>query len=223
MVTPSKVIVLAAGKSIHIDGIPKILIRHPHTGKTILQHYIEAFRGKDITVVVGFRAIQIMEKYPQLNFIINQNWAMTNNAMSLALALTEDPTYVIPGDIFIEKQLINELDKRGPNIALGKRHENRKIASTHCSLKKCNIISKTYQGLIQDPRHPELLGLFKISCPRALRYWKQKSQYYDNLFSSQTLPCEYVDIEYMDLGNRLFAEINTPLDYLQLLKQGKLK
>ena len=55
-----------------------------------------------ITVVIGFGALQIMESYPDLNYVINDNWATTNNAMSLGLALNQinSPTYVVSGDMF---------------------------------------------------------------------------------------------------------------------------
>src|ERR1700733_10391945 len=93
------VIILAAGKSLQLDGISKALIRHPATGKTVLDYAVEAFAGKRITVVVGFRAIHIMQNYPRLRFVHNPDWALTNNAMSLGLALGnlpgDEPNYVV--------------------------------------------------------------------------------------------------------------------------------
>lgn len=52
--------------------------------------------------MIGFGALQIMESYPDLNYVINDNWATTNNAMSLGLALNQinSPTYVVSGDMF---------------------------------------------------------------------------------------------------------------------------
>ena len=77
----ARAIILAAGRGHQLDGVNKVLIRHPKTGRTILDHAIEAFAGKNVTVVVGFRAIQIMELYPQLDYVLNPEWAVTGNAM----------------------------------------------------------------------------------------------------------------------------------------------
>ena len=48
MARVEQAIVLAAGRGNQVDGIAKSLIRHPVTGKTILQHAIEAFAGKKV-------------------------------------------------------------------------------------------------------------------------------------------------------------------------------
>lgn len=61
MTAVHQAIILAAGRGHQVDGMAKVLIRHPATGKSILEHAIEAFAGKRIVVVVGFRAIHVME------------------------------------------------------------------------------------------------------------------------------------------------------------------
>ena len=40
-------IILAAGRSLQLDGKNKVLIRHPKTRKTILDYAIDAFHGKN--------------------------------------------------------------------------------------------------------------------------------------------------------------------------------
>jgi choline kinase len=154
-------IILAAGRGHQLDGVNKVLIKHPKTGLTVLDHAIEAFGHKKITVVVGFRAIQIMEKYPQLNYVINYDWAVSNNAMSLGLALEDEPTYVISGDIFITPALIEELDNSSPDMVLTELRENRTLSAIHCILNESNAISETYQGAIKDVKHPEAIGILK--------------------------------------------------------------
>ncbi|XQC06348.1 NTP transferase domain-containing protein [Arcobacter cryaerophilus gv. pseudocryaerophilus] len=142
-----QVIILAAGKSLQLDGVNKALICHPITKKSILEYAVEAFSGKKIIVVVGFRAIQIMQKFPQLDYVLNPDWALTNNAMSLALALNDKPTYVISGDIFIDKKLIERLDKASPDLALVSNRENRILSAIHFVVNSDNKICETYQGL----------------------------------------------------------------------------
>ena len=216
----SNVIVLAAGRGDHLDGVNSVLIKHPKTGKSILDNVISAFEGKKITVVVGYRAIQVMESYPSLNFVINRNWAVSNNAMSLGLALSDEPTYVLSGDMFVEKPLIEELDSSHPDIVLTEKRDNRSLTAVHCVVDSSNRITETYQGAVKDIDHPEAIGLFKISDAEILKKWKFTSIKHGNLFVAQTLPCEICPIKSVPLINHPFFEINTPEDYLRLLNNS---
>ena len=94
-----KVIILAAGQGLQLDGYNKLLIQDPLSGKSILDKYLEAFAGMEITVVLGYRSINVMHKYPSLKYIYNRDWAVWNNSYSLSLAITEEPTFVISGDL----------------------------------------------------------------------------------------------------------------------------
>lgn len=213
-----RAIILAAGKSLQLDGVSKALIRHPATGRTILDHAIEAFAGKRVTVVVGFRAIQIMQAYPQLDYVHNPDWALTNNAMSLALALDDEPAYVVPGDIFMDSSLINRLDAQGPDLALVSDREKRSLSAIHGILDAGKRITTTYQGPLRDIAHPEMVGLFKLSSPDLLRSWRRRCVEHSNLFAGQLLPCEEGDIKAVPLGDELYYEVNTPTDYLELIR-----
>lgn len=221
MPTVNQAIILAAGRGNQVDGMAKVLIRHPATGRSILQHAVEAFAGKRIVVVVGFRAISIMESAPQLDYVINHDWSLTNNAMSLGLALGEEPTYVVSGDIFFDRSLIAHLDSLGPNLALTEARENRSLTAVHCVLREDQSIAETYQGPVRDNAHPEAIGLFKISCPDILRRWKRLSIAHGNLFVGQTLPCDGTPVLIAPRGEFAFHEVNTPTDYLRLIDQGR--
>ena len=212
-----RAIILAAGQGFQLDGMNKALIRHPGTGKTILDHATDAFAGKKITVVVGFRAIQIMETYPELDYVINPDWALTNNAMSLGLALTDDPCYVVSGDIFFNRELIQELDAAPENLVLTDNRENRSLTAIHCITDDNNRIVETYQGPVRDILHPEAIGLFKITDKTTLQEWRKLCARHGNLFAGQTLPCGGASIESYPLRENMFEEINTPADYLRLL------
>jgi choline kinase len=217
----NKAIILAAGRGNQADGIAKALIRHPRTGKTILDHAIEAFAGKKIVVVVGFRAIQLMESHPEVGYVINHEWAVSNNAMSLGLALDEEPCYVVSGDIFFERALIERLDGLAPNLALTENRENRTLSAVHCVLRPDGSVASTYQGPVKDMSNPEALGLFKVSDVDALRQWKRLCIKHGNLFVGQTLPCNGAPIMAVDKGADTFDEINTPGDYLRLMERER--
>lgn len=216
-----KAIILAAGRGNQADGIAKALIRHPATGKTILDHAIEAFAGKRIVVVVGFRAIQVMETHPEVDYVLNHEWAITNNAMSLALALGEEPCYVVSGDIFFDRSLIERLDAQAVNLVLTENRENRALSAVHCRLRADATVSATYQGPVEDMAHPEAIGLFKVSSPRILNAWKRLCTKHGNLFAGQTLPCNEEPIYAVDRAQAMFDEINTPVDYLQLMERTR--
>jgi choline kinase len=212
------VIILAAGKSQQLDGISKALIRHPGTGRTVLDHAIEAFAGKRITVVVGFRAIHIMQNYPRLRYVHNPDWALTNNALSLGLALGDAPTYVVSGDIFMERGLIERLDRAAPDLALTSDREKRSLSAIHCVTDREHAIVETYQGPVREMTHPESVGLFKISSPTLLRTWQRRCVQHANLFAGQLLPCQEGPIDSVALQDEPFHEINTPCDYLELIE-----
>jgi len=214
-----RVIILAAGQGFQLDGICKVLLRHPTTGKTILQTAIDAFSGKDITVVVGYKAIDIMQEYPELDYVINSNWAVSNNALSLGLALDERSTYVVSGDIFFDHSLIQELDLAGPDLVLCEDRENRTLTAVHCVFDQETGLSETYHGPVRDHLHPEAIGLFKVSSPGLLRKWKKQCLEHGNLFVGETLPCGAAEILRHDVGVHPFHEINTHGDYLNLLQE----
>lgn len=219
MTTPGHAIILAAGKSQQLDGISKALIRHPGTGRTVLDHAIEAFAGKRVTVVVGFRAIHIMQNYPRLHYVHNPDWALTNNAMSLGLALGDEPTYVVSGDIFLDRALIERLDREAPDMALTSAREKRSLTAIHCVTSDEGCIRETYQGPVRDMRHQESVGLFKIGSKPLLRTWQRRCIEHANLFAGQLLPCGEGPIQAVPLrDDELFYEVNTPCDYLQLLE-----
>ena len=217
----SKVIILAAGKANELDGLNKVLIRHPKTGLRVLDHLIAAFEGKDITVVVGHRAVQIMQLYPELNYVINSEWAVSNNAMSLGLALSNEPTYVVSGDMIFDKNLVSMLDQHEPNLVLTEKRENRTLSAVHCVLNENKEIVETYQGQVKNVIHPEAIGLFKISDKEILDRWKRTSVKHGNLFVGQTLPCDLCSIKSVLLGHHSFIEINTADDYLRLILDGR--
>lgn len=216
-----KVIILAAGRGNQADGVAKALIRHPRTGRTILDHAVEAFSGKKIVAVVGFRAIQIMETHPEIDYVINHEWAITNNAMSLGLALDDEPCYVVSGDIFYEKSLVERLDQSEPNLVLTDNRENRALSAIHCVLRQDGSVASTYQGPVQDMTNPEAIGLFKISDLGVLRQWKRLCIKHGNLFVGQILPCNEAPISAVDKGCATFDEINTPSDYLRLIERTR--
>lgn len=223
MSTVNQAIILAAGRGNQADGIAKALIRHPRDGRTILDHATDAFAGKRVVVVVGFRAIQIMESRPDLDYVINHEWAITNNAMSLGLALSNEPTYVVSGDMFFERALVERLDDADDNLVLTHARENRTPSAVHCALDGAGRVNEMYQGSVRSAWDPEAIGLFKVSSPELLRMWRRRSIEQGNLFAGLTLPLDdgADPVVAVELGRDDFYEVNSAADYLRLLERTR--
>jgi choline kinase len=214
-----RVIILAAGQAFLLDGMVKCLVRSPHDGRPLLAHAIEAFAGHRLTVVVGYRAVAVMEAYPDLDYVYNPDWATTNNSYSLGLALDDEPCYVMSGDLVFGPPLVRELDAAGPDLVLTERRENRIQSSVNCVVAH-GTVRECYVGPLRDPADPEAVGLFKVSDPGRLRQWKRNCLRHGNLFVGQNLPVggEGPEVRAHDLGSHLFYEINHPTDYLRALR-----
>jgi len=213
-----RVIVLGAGQGYQLDGFNKLLIKDPADGKRILDKYREAFAGKEMTVVVGYRAINVMHHYPDLAYIYNKDWAVTNNSYSLSLTLTDEPCYVISGDLFIEPELIQELDAGAPDLVVTQVRESRTLSAVNVSVDADGRIKEVYQGKLRNVSDPEAIGIFKVSSPVLLTAWKRNCREYANLFVGQNLPFDTdASVFAADLGGHRLDEVNTPMDYLRLL------
>ena len=214
-----RVIILAAGQGFLLDGMVKCLVRAPHDGRTLLEKAVEAFAGHQITVVVGYRAVAVMEAFPELDFVYNPDWATTNNSHSLGLALGDEPAYVASSDLVFEPALVRELDAAGPDLVLTGRRENRVLTSISCALE-ADRVREFYVGPLRSPADPEAVGIFKISDRTLLRQWKRNCLKHGNLFVAQNLPVTSfeVDVRAHDLGDHLYYEINHPADYLRALR-----
>jgi choline kinase len=214
-----RVIVLAAGQGFGLDGMVKCLVRAPHDGRRLLERVQDAFRGHRITVVVGYRAVEVMEAFPDLDYVLNPDWATTNNSYSLGLALDDQPCYVLSSDLVFEPALVRDLDAAAPDLVLTERRENRILTSVHCALEGDQVRS-LYVGPLRTPVDPEAIGLFKISNRRLLSAWRRNCLKHGNLFVGQNLPVGESDTAVVshDLGKHLFYEINSPVDYLRALQ-----
>lgn len=212
-----RAIILAAGRGNVLDGMIKCLIRHPADGRTILEHLEAAFLGMKITVVVGYRALEIIQSFPHLDYVINEDWAVTNSAYSLGLALNDEPCFVSSGDLLFNPSLVQSMLKAPEDIALTSSRENRCLTAINC-IQQNNEIIETYMGPLKAQEHEELVGIYKISSKNILDRWKQDSIKHCNLFNGQTLPVSTKEkIHGFQLpGNEKVHEINTVADYLRL-------
>ena len=213
-----KLIVLAAGDSFELDGFNKLLINHPKYNKTILELYKNFFNVEKIEIVVGFKSLEIMNAYPNFDYIYNKKWQTTGSGYSLALALTTEPCYVISSDFLIDIEKAKDLlDK--DNFALIKKSESRRLSSLNVKLDdSSSCITEVYRGKSYK-NDPEILGVFKISDPDILRLWKKNGFENPHNYAGESLPFQVHKISTLTIDNDIITEINTPEDYINFLKK----
>lgn len=211
-----RLIILAAGQGFKLDGFNKLLIRNPKTGRTILEHYLEIFADYRITVVVGFRAIEVMSAYPQLDYVYNDDWRITGNSHSLALALSDEPCVVISSDFIIAEKLANLIRQAPDNCAFVLYSENKGVNTLRCKIEN-GVIASIYHGF-EAGTDPETVGIYKLSNADLLRKWKRECLQNKNVFAGSNLPLD-APVAAVDITDGFLHEINTPLDYLDLIKQ----
>lgn len=111
-----KIVILAAGIGSRLGNpLPKPLTIL-NTGKSIMQQQIDNltahFDSDDINIVVGFKKELIMENFPNLTFIYNQNFDTTNTSKSLLKALKKYKTNSVlwlNGDVVFDPEILGIL------------------------------------------------------------------------------------------------------------------
>ena len=214
-----RVIILAAGQGFQLDGFNTVLIKHPKTGQSIIEQYLEIFDYKQITMVVGYRAINIMHQYPKLHYVYSSQWSITNNSYSLGLTLSDEPCLVVSSDLFIDKEAFMRLDEAEPDCVLTENSEDRILTSLNCALEGRRLV-EIYQGEVRSHQDPEATGVYKISDRNLLHLWKRNCLRHTNLFAGQNLPLnEEIPIYSLDIAPYNIDNINTPLDYIKLIER----
>lgn len=216
-----RLIILAAGQGYKLGNYNKILLKSPRTNSTIMDSYLEIFKGADVTVVVGYKAINIMHQYPNLRYIYNPDWSITKDSYSLGLALDEEPCYVIHSDMFLSRNIRGVLDDCEGNCVITINRDSRNSSALNCSLDDKKI-KEIYQGGLRDPLDPELIGIYKITQRDTLRYWKRNCLEHRNLLIGQNFPL-YKGIDLLAINGNGFdiTIIKTPLDFINYLNASR--
>jgi choline kinase len=109
-----RIVILAAGVGSRLGNpYPKPLTQLDD-GRSIMQRQLENLAARFdptlISIVVGFKMELIMENFPDVTFIYNQDYAETNTSQSLlkALRLTGlEPVLWLNGDVVFEPELLD--------------------------------------------------------------------------------------------------------------------
>jgi len=212
-----KLIVLGAGDAFELDGYNKLLIKHPVNNKTIIQLYEEYFDVDKIEIVLGYKAMDVMNLYPKFTYKYNKNWQTTCSGYSLSLALSEDPCYVVPSDFILDKDTVDKMSSYD-NCALIKYTENRRPSSLNSHVSSSGIIESIYRGHSTN-NDPEITGVFKISDPQLLSEWRKRCLLDPHGYAGENLPLDLVSKVTSVTATNTTFEINTPEDYIQFLRK----
>jgi len=111
-----RVVILAAGVGSRLGNPSPKPLTELADGRSIMQRALDnlstRFEPAAVSVVVGFKKDMIMESFPQVSFVYNQNFGETNTSKSLlkGLRLTgRDPVLWLNGDVVFEPALMDLL------------------------------------------------------------------------------------------------------------------
>ena len=214
-----RLIILAAGQGFKLDGYTKLFIKDPRSGETILEKYLRLFSKYEITIVTGYKAISIMTRYPNLDYVYNDQWRITGNSYSLSLALDERPCIVISSDYLFDENMTKLIENAPDNSVFVFQSENKGINTVRCKIEDSTVKSM-YLG--EEQHHdPETIGVYKVSDPGMLKEWKKNCFTNRNVFAGLNLPVDNGKIKAVEIRDIFCHEINTPLDYLNLINKIK--
>lgn len=212
-----RLIILAAGQGFKLDGINKLFIKDPRTKETVIERYIRYFKKYKITVVVGYRATEIMCEYPELDYVYNDRWRTTGNSYGLGLALDDEPCIVVSSDLFFDEDMVKLIEDSPDNCVFVSNPENKELNTLRCKMKGKDI-EEIYMGNGKNI-DPITLGIYKIKDKSLLREWKRENFANPHIFAGVNLPLKSVCA--VDKKNLLFFDINTHEDYLRFIKDVK--
>ena len=211
-----KLIVLDAGDSFELDGFNKLLLKNPSSNQTIIEEYENKYKIKNMNIVVGYNAIDIMNQFPKYNYIFNSKWQTTNNSYSLSLALNDESCIVTSSDFFIKDSLVQKISSYDNCIVI-KDSENKNLKSLNATIKH-DVISAIYYGKAAGSDY-ELMGIFKISNPKILKEWKKNCILNPNKYIGENLPLSQ-EIKILRVNKEEVVEINTTQDYINFISNA---
>lgn len=220
-----RAIFLAAGRGYQVDGLNKTLIRVPWSGQPILHHLVEAVRPyvDDITVVVGYNPIAVMQAFPDLRYVHNAQWATGGSAQSLALALDDRPALVCSADLILDAEHVGRLVRTGGDALLVEPRELRTASAVHCALDDAGHVTALYDGQLRDPAHPEAVGVACVRDAALLAAWRRACREHPGRFASAVLPTGVAPLTALEVPARPVFDINTPDDYIRLLDHHRAR
>jgi len=228
-----RTVILVAGRSVRMqdvtNGLPKSFL--DVGGKALIDRNVDSLHDQgvtDITLVVGYRQELFRERFPGLNFVVNPDYATTNTAGSLYLALSEQenkPVLVLNGDVYLGEGVFQTvLDAAGKTVAAVKRHplsdEEVKV------FVDGTRVTRIGKYLDHDQAFGEAFGVYLLS-PKFATYLKRELYLLNNprIFYEAGMDILIQgghEMTALDVGEELVMELDFPEDYRNLLNSMKV-
>jgi L-glutamine-phosphate cytidylyltransferase len=221
---------MAAGKGSRISSItksePKSFLKLGD--KTLIDHQIEALLNcgiRKIVIVIGYCSQLFKSKYsnnPNIELVINPFYENSNVLASVWFAKQYlfDGFYFMHADTFFEETILKEIIKNEHNIVLAvkKKLSVEEEMKVQVNKNKITMINKTMDCNLA---YGEFIGLAKITEQAAqslipvvehkIEYEKAINDYFESVL--QEMININVEVDYIDIGNRMAIEIDFPEDY----------
>lgn len=163
--------ILAAGTGSRLGlGIPKALL--VIDGQTLLERQVGWFRkrGLDVTVVVGYKAANVMAAIgAAASFVFNERYRKTGSLYSLQLGSTLFPSdegaLVSYADVFMEESIVQAVLEREDGVVVTKGYDGR---GTRLYLEGEKIVSVS-EATQPDPGGVSFAGVARLSAKTLAR------------------------------------------------------
>lgn len=204
-------LILSAGRGIGLDGFHKLKLVAPSTGETILDRYRRQISA-NISIVIGYRAPELMSLYPNLHYFYNHNWFESGSAFSAAIGLRGVPVIVVPSDLFLDESAAEMLRSTTGNVIFTSDTENRKLNSINVSTRS-GAVSRIYTGPKRHGDDVEFKGIVRIESLELLNALVASCEDNPSMAFSECLEMHKEDFCAVDIGGAV-TEINTVEDYI---------
>lgn len=225
MSSKTRLLILSAGRGIGLDGYHKLKLVAPSSGETILDMYKRHFGGH-ITVVVGYRAPELMAENPDLGFCYNYNWFETGSAFSAHLGLAAlnagEPVLVVPSDLFISDEAARQINAAEGNVIFTRDTENRDMNAVNVAQNPDGTIASVYSGPKRGGDDDQFCGIAKIADADLRRSLSASCEEHPSLAFSECLDMHRDQFRAVRLNGWL-SEINSVEDYMEFFESDRAR
>ena len=208
----NSLLILSAGRGIGLDGFHKLNLVAPSSGETILDRYRRQL-STDISIVVGYRAPELMSLYPKFQYYYNYNWFEAGSAFSAAIGLKKVPVIVLPSDLFLDEAAAEVVGSATGNIIFTSNTENRSTSAINVSADK-GTVHEIYNGPKRRGDDVEFKGIVLIQDFELLTALVASCEDNPSMAFSDCLGMHKEAFRAVDTGG-LVTEINAVEDYME--------
>lgn len=213
-----KTIILAAGMGVSLDGANRLSLTISSDGETVFERLRNQF-SDDLTIVVGYRAADVISSTYSAKHVLNPFWHETGSAYSAFLGLeavdpvnASDKICIIPSDLIFSEQAVEQVKQSNTPAVFGLRTEFRSPESANLELNG-NVISAVYSGHIKNVNDPMFRGPI-IFNGELLTQIKEVCRNNSELSLVEAIIACEVDFNFGELSELDVFEINSVNDYL---------